>query len=121
MRKVGKLHQRPAPARGWEGWLKGHSEKVVARTVGTNFLGRGSAVTPTREARKTCTIRYFPVCAGRHDRLSGSELARQNYAGDRAIKRVSFGSPSATVRGRPKLAANTSGGFEATHALRSWE
>ncbi len=73
------------------------------------------------EARKASTIRYFPVCAGQHDRLSGSEFARQHYAGDRAIKSLSLGSASATVRGRPKLAANTSGGFEATHALRSWE
>jgi|HubBroStandDraft_2_1064218.scaffolds.fasta_scaffold100703_1 hypothetical protein len=39
----------------------------------------------------------------------------------RAIKSLSLGSASATVRGRPRLAANTSGGFEATHALRSWE
>ena len=42
-------------------------------------------------------------------------------SGGRAIKSLSLGSASATVRGRPKLAANTSGGFEATHALRSWE
>ena len=47
--------------------------------------------------------------------------SRQHYAGGRAIKSRSLGSASATVRGRPKLAANTSGGFEATHALRSWE
>ena len=40
--------------------------------------------------------------------------------GGRAIKSVSLGSASATVRGRPKLVANTSGGFEASHALRSW-
>jgi hypothetical protein len=43
-----------------------------------------------------------------------------HYAGGRAIKSVSLGSASATVHGRPKLAANTSGGFEASHALRSW-
>jgi hypothetical protein len=44
-----------------------------------------------------------------------------HYAGGRAIKSGSLGSASATVSGRPKLLANTSGGFEASHALRSWE
>ena len=105
-------------------------KKVVTRAVGTAstfFIIRTQRAVMLSykdrqpEARKARTICYFPVCAGRHHRLSGSELARQHYAGGRAIKSLSLGSASATVRGRPKLAANTSGGFEATHALRSWE
>jgi len=49
------------------------------------------------------------------------QLQSDHQLEGRAIKSLSLGSASATVRGRPKLAANTSGGFEATHALRSWE
>jgi hypothetical protein len=59
--------------------------------------------------------------SGGHESGSTSPLVEPRYAEGRAIKSASLGSSSATVRGRPKLAANTSGGFEASHALRSWE
>src|SRR5215831_8107218 len=65
----------------------------------------------------TCRISSPPALAphpyGRLSEASGLRLGR-------AIKSVSSGSASATVRGRSKLAANTSGGFEASHVLRSW-
>jgi hypothetical protein len=52
---------------------------------------------------------------------SAQATSPPHYAGGRVIKSVFVGSASATVSGKSKLVANTSGGFEASHALRSWE
>src|SRR5215469_570065 len=73
----------------------------------------------------TCRIGSLgaSACRLQHQRIPSTCRFLSEASGlrwGRAIKSLSSGSASATVRGRSKLVANTWGGFEASHVLRSW-
>ena len=74
MRKLSKLHKRPVPARGWEGWsvLIGHSEESSYAAVGTastffifRTQQRGNAEAtrpPTRSSQSPHYLLFSRLC-----------------------------------------------------------
>src|SRR5215469_8502227 len=81
-------------------------------------LGASACCLQHQRIPSTCRISSPPASAPRPYGRFFSEAFGLRWG--RAINSVSSGSASATVRGRSKLVANTSGGFEASHVLRSW-